>query len=79
MEELQKEILKVIQNFNDEIPADISINLLDGGFIDSFDVVNIVSELEESFNVEIPPEKIIPENFDSIGHITELIAKLKKR
>lgn len=79
MEELQKEILGVIQNFNDEIPTDISINLLDGGFIDSFDVVNIVSELEEAFNVEIPPEEIIPENFDSIEHITKLIAKLKAR
>lgn len=79
MEELQREILGVIKNFNDEIPADISINLLDGGFIDSFDVVNIVSELEESFNVEIPPEEIIPENFDSIEHITKLIANLKMR
>ena len=79
MEELQREILGVIKNFNDEIPADISINLLDGGFIDSFDVVNIVSELEESFNVEITPEEIIPENFDSIEHIAKLIAKLKTR
>lgn len=76
--ELKTEILKVIRNFNDEIPSDASVNLLDGGFIDSFDIVNIVSELEEHFGVEIEAEDIIPENFDSVAHMTILMSKITK-
>ena len=75
--DLRMEILKVIRNFNDEIPSDASVNLLDGGYIDSFDIVNIVSELEEHFDIEILPEEIVPENFDSVEHIAKLVLSEK--
>lgn len=73
MRENEHKVLMLLKRYNEDIPEDITINLLNGGYIDSFDIVNIVSDLEDNFNIEISPEKIVPENFDTIEHISLLL------
>lgn len=73
MKNLNEQILKILQDINNDIPDDIEVNLLEKGIIDSFDMANIVSALEENFNIEIDGEDIIPENFDSIINISKII------
>jgi acyl carrier protein len=43
--------------------------------LDSFDIISIVSDIEESFDIAIDGAKILPENFDSIEAILNLIDK----
>jgi acyl carrier protein len=45
------------------------------GMLDSFDIISIVSDMEENFNIEIDGAEILPENFDSIEAILNLIGK----
>ena len=66
-------LLDILREFNEDIPADTEVDLLAGGYIDSFDIVNIVSAVEDVFGIEIEPEKIIPENFDTIEHMARLL------
>lgn len=73
MNENERKILEVLQEFNDDIPEDKTIDLLVCGYIDSFDIVNIVSEIETIFGIEIEPEKIIPDNFDTIEHMARIL------
>lgn len=73
MKNLNKQILKILQDINNDIPDDIEVNLLEKGIIDSFDMANIVSALEENFNIEIDGEDILPENFNSIINISKII------
>lgn len=75
MGEINKKILDIIKNSNEKVRIGIEDNLLDKGYIDSFDIVNIVSELEEIFDIEINPEDIIPENFQTINCISRLVKK----
>lgn len=72
--ELNTKILDVICKYNDDISKDKTVELLDEGYINSFDIVNIVSDLEDVFEVEILPEEILPENFHTIERISALIA-----
>ncbi len=73
MNDNEKKILEILQSFNDDIPSDIKTNLLAGGYIDSFDIVNIVADIEEILHIEIDPEMIVPENFDTIEHMAQLL------
>jgi acyl carrier protein len=45
------------------------------GMLDSFDIISIVSDMEEDFGIAIDGAKILPENFDSIEAILNLIDK----
>lgn len=60
-------------------PKDIGygVSLLRGGYIDSFTVETIVVFLEIEFHVEIPPEQVKEENFDTIEKMVKLINTLK--
>lgn len=48
------------------------------GLIDSFDVVCMVSELDEAFDIKIGVNDLIPENFASISAIEKMVQKLSQ-
>lgn len=50
-------------------------NLVDGKILDSITLVEIVSEIMEVFDVDIPYEEIIPENFNSVDAMVRLVEK----
>ncbi len=48
-------------------------NLISGGYIDSFELVKLIKELERTFNVKIQVANIKPENFENLDRIVEVI------
>ncbi len=55
---------------------DFSSNeLVDGGLLDSVTLVEIVTELMDVFDIEIPYEEVTPENFNSIDSMVKLVEK----
>lgn len=61
----------VVRTSDAEIPADES--LLDSGILDSASILELVSFLESRFGIEIPDEELLPEKFDTINAIVELV------
>ena len=51
-------------------------DIIDAGLLDSLDIVTLVVELSEAFNVEIPQNEIVKENFNSVKALKEMIDRL---
>ena len=50
--------------------------LVDKEVLDSFDIVGIIASVYDVFGVRIPPLEIVPENFNSVTALYDLITRL---
>lgn len=75
---MRDEIIEILKSVHPEVDYELEENLIDGRIFDSFDVVTVVSELIDAFDVEITAEHMIPENFNSVDAIVNLIETLEE-
>ena len=75
---MKEKILNILKDIRPEFDFTASLNFIEDGMLDSFDIVTLVSELEDNFDVLIDGEDVIPETFDSIESIMNIIQKSKK-
>lgn len=75
---MKEEILKILKEFRPDIEMDAREDLVDAGILDSLDIVNIVAEMESAFDVEIPVEEVVPENFNSVSAMEKMVSRLKE-
>lgn len=76
MENIKEKILKVLQEIKPGFDFEKHSNMVDSGELDSFDVMQIVAELNETMDIDIPVEAIVPENFNSLQDIQKLVNSL---
>ena len=70
------ELIEILENQHPEVDFDTCTTLIDDKILDSFDIITIISEINEEFDVVIPAEEIIPENFNSAQALYELVTRL---
>lgn len=71
------ELLDILAEINADVDFETCDTLIDDGILDSFDIVNIVGELNDSFDIEITPADIVPENFNSAEAMWDMIQRLQ--
>ena len=69
-------LMKILWEINPDIDFETEDALIDGGMLDSFDIVTLVAEIDDAYDVQIPAEALIPENFNSAKAIFALIQRL---
>lgn len=69
--------MEILKGIRPDVDFENEIALIDDGILDSFDVVSIISELDDTFDVQIRINELDPENFNSAEAIWNLIQKLK--
>ena len=71
-------IIEILKGVHPEVDYETETGLIDKRIFDSFDVVNIVGELMDEFDIEITAEHMIPENFNSAKAIYKLVKSLEE-
>ena len=71
------ELLELLEDIKPTVDFRTCTGLIDDGYLDSFDILSIVSELNDAFGIEISPVDIIPGNFNSAQALWNMVERLK--
>ena len=73
-----EDLLEILEELHDDVDYESCKTLIDDKILDSFDIVTIVAEVNNVFDVQIPAEELIPENFNSAASLYALIERLEE-
>lgn len=74
---VKEQIVEVLSELHPEIDDFDSIKeLVHGGTLNSLDIVTLVAELSDIFDIEIPPQEIAYENFDTLDGLVKMVERL---
>jgi len=72
---MKEKIIAILSELRPEFDFTEEVDFIEEGMLDSFDVVNLVTELDSTFGISIDGVDILPENFASIESIENLLKK----
>lgn len=71
---MKEQIIKILNNTRPEFNfGKENTGFIQKGMLDSFDIISLVSDFEDDMGIAIAGDKILAENFDSIGAIEKLL------
>ena len=73
-----EKMMEILKSIRPDVDFANEKKLIDDGVLDSFDIISIVSEFDEAFDVEIDVEELEPENFNTVEAMWELITRLQE-
>lgn len=68
-----EKLLEILGEIKPDVDFETTENLIEDGILDSFDIVTLVAQISDEFDVEISVKDIVPENFYSAATIYKLI------
>lgn len=74
---MEEKILKLLSEEFPEIDFTASNELVDDGILDSLTITGIIATLSMEFNITIPYEEIVEENFNSIAGLAKMVERLQ--
>jgi acyl carrier protein len=72
-----EELLRIMSEVRPDIDFETEDKLIDNEMLDSLDIVAIVTDVNDEFDIEINVNDLLPENFNSAKALYELIQKLQ--
>ena len=69
-------VIAMLSDINDEVDFSTEDKLVDNRILDSFDILSVISAIDDEFDVSVPAKEIVPENFNSAQDIYEMIVRL---
>lgn len=76
LEDIRSDILGILKELHEDIDFESEAKMVDDKILDSFDLVTLVTEMGEEFDVEITAKDFVAENFNSVDSLAAMIARL---
>ncbi|NMA94244.1 MAG: acyl carrier protein [Clostridiales bacterium] len=74
--DVRTELKEMLLDIYSDVDFDNEQNLVDEGILDSMDIVNLVTEINDNFDISIGAKDMTPDNFNSLEATTALVQKL---
>jgi D-alanine--poly(phosphoribitol) ligase subunit 2 len=71
-------LMNILKDLHPDVDFETNDKLIDNKILDSFDIVTIIAEVDNAYDVAIPAEEIVPENFNSAESLYALIKRLSE-
>lgn len=69
-------LMEILTQLRPDVDFEKETKLITDGILESFDIVSLVSELTDEFDITIRPKDLVPENFNNVDAMLALIEKL---
>lgn len=76
---MKDKILAMLKEQQPDFDFEENIDFIAEGYLDSYDIITLIADLEAEFSIIISALDILPENFASINALEILINKSSKR
>lgn len=70
---MKETVLDILKGVRSDVDFEGTDKLIDDNVLESLDIVAIVGEFNDEFDIEISVEDLTPENFNSVDAMVELI------
>ena len=70
---MREEILEILQNLRPDVDFENETKLITDGILESFDIVAILGELNDAFDIEVRVGDLVPDNFNSVDGMVALV------
>ena len=75
---MKEQIIEILEDIQPDADYETCQTLIDDHILTSLDVLSLVAELEDEFDVTIPTVEIIPSNFNSVDAIAAMVERLQE-
>lgn len=72
-----EKLLNLLEKLKPGVDFKNSKNMLEEGLIDSFDMINIIANINEEFAIDFSVAEIVPENFTTVETLYQTIERIK--
>ena len=72
---MREKIIEILVSLRPEFEFTEEVDFIEEGMLDSFDVINLVTELDTTYAISIDGFDVLPENFSSVDNIIALLNK----
>ena len=72
-----EELMEILEELRPDVDFENETGLIDNGILDSFDSVSLVTALNDAYDIDIKPNNLVPENFNSRDAILALVEQLQ--
>ena len=74
-----EKLIELLSEIKEEdVDFETCTTLIDDGILDSFDILQIISTIDDEYDISIPAAEIIPANFNSAAALLEMIERLSE-
>ena len=72
-----KELTEILENMRPDIDFTKEKSLVTDRLLESFDIISLVTKINDTFDVKVKPADLVPENFDTVEAMWAMIERLQ--